>query len=149
MKISCTDQYGNTGTGTKVVLVPKNMSSKDIRLLVFQNWSQGHGHGHRLEEESASGKNIVTLNEQDPENSTFIRVYPNPSTSNFTINIETFNNKEKISVRLIDVAGRIIETRNNLSGSQVVRIGNNLKAGLYIAEIRQGSSTRQIKLLKQ
>src|SRR6188474_859214 len=79
VKISCTDQYGNTGTGTKVVLVPKNMSSKDIRLLVFENWSQGHGHGHRLEEESASGKNIVTLNEQDPENSTFIRVYPNPS----------------------------------------------------------------------
>jgi len=149
VKISCTDQYGNTGTGAKVVLVPKNLSSKDIRLLVFQNWSQGHGHGHRVEEESAPGKNIVTLNEQDPENSTFIRVYPNPSTSYFTMNIETFNNKEKISVRLIDVAGRIIETRNNLSGGQLVRIGNNLKAGLYIAEIRQGNSTRQIKLLKQ
>ena len=149
VKISCTDQYGNTGTGTRVVIVPKNMSSKDIRLLVFDNWSQGHGHGHRVEEESASGKNIVTLNEQDPENSTFIRVYPNPSTSYFTMNIETFDNKEKISIRLIDVAGRIIETRNDLSGSQVVRIGNNLKAGLYIAEIRQGNSTRQIKLLKQ
>jgi hypothetical protein len=50
---------------------------------------------------------------------------------------------------LIDVAGRIMETRNNLSGSQVVRIGNNLRAGLYIAEIRQGNSIRQVKLLKQ
>ena len=97
--------------------------AKDIRLLVFQNWSQGHGHGHRFRRRigSQTAKILVTLNEQDPENSTFISVYPNPSTSNFTINIETFNDKEKISVRLIDVAGRIIETRNNLSGSQVVK----------------------------
>ena len=131
------------------MLVPKNMSRKEIRLLAFQYWTQGHGHGHRTEAESASGKNVVTMNEEDPEKSTLVRVYPNPSTSYFTLNIETGNDKEKISVRLIDVTGRIMETRNNLSGSQVVRIGNNLKAGLYIAEIRQGNSTRQIKLLKQ
>ena len=150
VKISCTDQYGNTGTGTRTVLVPKSMSSKDIRLLVFQNWSQGNGHGHhRLEAESAQGANVVIMNEEYPERSTLVRAYPNPSTSYFTFNIETGNYKDKISVRLIDVAGRVMETRNNLSGSQVLKIGNNLKAGLYIAEIRQGNSTRQIKLLKQ
>jgi len=150
VKISCTDQYGNTGTAQKTVLVPKSLSSKDIRLLVFQNWSQGHGHGHRVaEEESASGKNIITLNEQDPENITFVRVYPNPSTSSFNLNIETFNNKEKISVRIIDIAGRVMETKINISGSQALKFGNNLKPGLYVAEIRQGNETRQIKLLKQ
>lgn len=150
VKISCTDQYGNTGTGTRTVLVPKSMSSKDIRLLVFQNWSQGNGHGHhRLEAESAQGANVVIMNEEYPERITLVRAYPNPSTSYFTFNIETGNYKDKISVRLIDVAGRVMETRNNLSGNQVLKIGNNLKAGLYIAEIRQGNSTRQIKLLKQ
>ena len=150
VKISCTDQYGNTGIGTRTVLVPKSMSSKDIRLLVFQYWTQGNGHGHRMaEEESASGKNVVIINEEDPETSTLVRVYPNPSTSYFTLNIQTGNDKEKISVRLIDVAGRVMETRNNISGSQVLRIGNNLKAGLYIAEIRQGNITKQVKLLKQ
>lgn len=150
VKISCTDQYGNAGTGTRTVLVPKSMSSKDIRLLVFQNWSQGNGHGHhRLEAESAQGANVVIMNEEYPERITLVRAYPNPSTSYFTFNIETGNYKDKISVRLIDVAGRVMETRNNLSGSQVLKIGNNLKAGLYIAEIRQGNSTRQIKLLKQ
>jgi hypothetical protein len=148
VKVSCTDQYGNTGTGTKIVLVPKNMSSKDIRLLVFQNWSQGHGHGHRVAEESTSGS-IVTLNEMDPEHSTFVRVYPNPSTSNFTVNIESFNSKGNISVRIIDIAGRVVETRSNLAGSQTIKIGSNLKAGLYVAEIRQGSESKTIKLLKQ
>ena len=150
LTITCTDQYGNSSSGTKTVLVPKNMSKKGIRLLVFQYWTQGngHSHGHR-QAESESSKNVVIMNEEDPETSTLVRVYPNPSTNYFTLNIQTGNNKEKISVRLIDVAGRVMETRNNLSGSQVVRIGNNLIAGFYIAEIRQGNSTRQIKLLKQ
>jgi len=147
--VTCTDQYGNSANGTKTVLVPKNMSRRDIRLLAFQYWTQGHGHGHRTEAESAPGANVVIMNEEDPERSTLVRAYPNPSTSYFTLNIETGNDKEKISVRLIDVAGRVMETRNNISGSQVVRMGNKLKAGLYIAEIRQGNSIRQIKLLKQ
>jgi len=151
LTITCTDQYGNSSRGTKTVLVPRNMSKKDIRLLVFLYWTQGQGHGigHRTEAGSASDKNAVTMNEEVPEMSTLVRVYPNPSTNYFTLNIQTGNDKEKISVRLIDVAGRVMETRNDLSGSQVIRIGNNLKTGLYIAEIRQGNSTRQIKILKQ
>jgi hypothetical protein len=145
--VACTDQYGNTGTGTKTVLVPKSMKAKDIRDLVFQY--SDHGHGHRIEDGTASGKNVIMMNEEDPEMMTFVRVYPNPSTNYFTLNIETFNDKDKISVRLIDIAGRVVEVRNNISGSQTLKVGNNLKAGLYIAEIRQGNSVSQIKLLKQ
>ena len=92
---------------------------------------------------------MIVMNEDDPGMSSLVRVYPNPSTSYFTINIETSNTKDKISIRLIDVAGRVVEVRNNISGSQTLKMGNNLKAGLYFAEIRQGSSTRQVKLLKQ
>ena len=151
VKVTCTDAHGNTASGTRIVLVPKNMSSKDIRLLVFQNWSQGngHGHGHRLDEESASGRNIITLNEMDPENSTFVRVYPNPSSSAFTVNIELFNTKENISLRIIDIAGRVVEVKSNLAGSQTLKIGSNLKAGLYVVELRQGGESKTIKLLKQ
>ena len=149
VKVTCTDAHGNTASGTKMVIVPKNMSSRDIRLLVFQNWSQGHGHGHKVGEESASGRNIITLNEHDPENSTYVRVFPNPSTSYFTINIESFSNKETVSLRIIDIAGRVVEVRNNLAGSQTLKVGNNLRAGLYVAELRQGNETRQIKILKQ
>jgi hypothetical protein len=126
------------------------MSARDIRLLAFQYWTQGHGHGHRTAEvESASGKNVVIINEENPEMSTLVRVYPNPSTNYFTLSIETANNKEKISVRLIDVAGRVVEVRNNLSGEQLLRVGSNVKAGLYIVEIRQGNFSKQVKLLKQ
>ena len=147
VKITCTDQYANSTSGTKTVLVPHDMRARDIRQLVFQYAE--HGHGNRTEAASASGKNVVIINEENPEMSTLVQVYPNPSSSYFTINIEASDNKEKISVRLIDVAGRVVEVRNNLTGDQVLKIGTNLKAGLYIAEIRQGNSSKQIKLLKQ
>jgi CHRD domain-containing protein/HYR domain-containing protein/type IX secretion system substrate protein len=147
VRITCTDAHGNSASGTKTVLVPHDMRARDIRELVFQY--SDHGHGHRTEAESASGKNVVIINEENPEMSTLVRVYPNPSTNYFTLNIETFDDKAKISVRLIDVAGRVVAVRNNLTGDQVLKIGSNLKAGLYIAEIRQGNSAKQIKLLKQ
>ncbi|HJS55278.1 MAG TPA: CHRD domain-containing protein [Chitinophagaceae bacterium] len=148
--ISCTDQYGNSASGNKTVLVPKRMSAKDIRHLVFQYWSQGHGHGHhRTQTESATDKNVVIMNEENIEKSTLIRVYPNPSTNYFTFNIQTGNDKDKIAVRIIDIAGRVVETRYNLSGTQVLKIGNNLKTGLYFAQIIQGNDSKQIKLLKQ
>jgi hypothetical protein len=149
IKVTCTDAHGNTASGTRTVRVPKNLSSKDIRLLVFQHWSQGNGHGNHKMSEESSGRNIIMLNEQDPENSTFVRVYPNPSTSYFTVNIESFSDKETVSLRIIDIAGRVVEVRSNLAGSQTLKIGSNLKAGLYVAELRQGNETKQIKILKQ
>jgi hypothetical protein len=127
------------------------MRAKDIRALVFQYWTQGNGHGHgqKTDAGSSDSRNVIMMNEENPEKSSLVRVYPNPSTSYFTINIENVNSQDKISIRLIDVAGRVVEVRKNLSGNQTLRIGNNLKPGLYFAEIRQGNSTRQIKLLKQ
>ena len=148
INITCTDQYGNSASKEIYDTVPKNLSQKRIRQLVFQFWSQGNGHGnHRLDEESSS-RNTVIMNEWDIENSSLIRVYPNPSSSYFTMNIQT-NNPEKISVRLIDMLGRVVEVRKDISGTQTLRMGNNLKAGVYVAEIRQGEEVKQIKLLKQ
>ena len=149
IKVTCTDQHGNSASGTKVVIVPHDMRSKDIKLLVFQYWSQGNGHGHGHRTEDGTSAHAVLINEEDPEMSTLVRAYPNPSTDQFTLNIQTLNTKDKIAVRILDIAGRVVEVRKNISGSQIVKIGNNLKAGLYIAEIRQGNVSEQIKLLKQ
>lgn len=151
--VSCTDQHGNTGTATTTVLVPHDMRSREIRQLVFQYWAHGHKHGNTLGETweempAGQGRSVVIVNGDDIEMSTLIRVYPNPSTNYFTMNIQT-NNKEKISVRLIDMMGRVVEVRNNLSGTQSLKMGNNLRSGIYVAEIKQGEETQQVKLVKQ
>jgi hypothetical protein len=123
IKITCTDQNGNSSFKTTTVTVPHDMSA-------------------------IVNRNMVILKEDNPDGNTMVQVFPNPSRDNFTVNIRTGNAAEKISVRLFDAAGRVVEMKNNISGSRVLRIGNNLKAGIYIAEIRQGKSSRQLKLMK-
>ena len=147
VKVSCTDQHGNTGSSTTTVMVPHDLRSPLFRALLSQG-KKTTIHTDTDIEPSASNSKIILMNEEDPDKATLVRVYPNPSTSYFTVNIETAST-DKISVRLVDIAGRVVEVKNNLIGSQIVRIGNNLKAGLYFAEIIQGRDRKQIKLLKQ
>ena len=127
--VGCTDQHGNTATATTTVSVPHSM----VDLM--------KGHGHHI--------NMAVLNEEDPDRITVVQVFPNPSRNYFTVDIETMNNTDKISIRVIDIAGRVVETKDNLFGSQALRIGNNLRAGLYFVQIRQGDNVEQLKLLKQ
>jgi hypothetical protein len=151
ISVACTDQHGNTGTADTKELVPHDLRSPDVRKLIFQELVDKHEARITTSDDVTAETNgkLVIMNEGDPESSTIVRVYPNPSRNYFTINIETANNTNKISVRLIDVTGRVMEVKNNLSGNQTFRIGNNVKAGLYVAEIIQGNETKQIKLLKQ
>jgi hypothetical protein len=79
--------------------------------------------------------------------STIVSITPNPSRSYFAINIQN-NSTEKFSLRLFDVLGRTIEARNNLSGNQVVRMGQNLKAGIYFIELHQGKESRKWKVMR-
>jgi hypothetical protein len=131
--VGCTDQHGNTASATTTISTPHSVV--DIK-------SPGHGdHGNHT--------NIAVLNEEDPDRSTLVQVFPNPSRNYFTINIATGNTTDKILIRVMDIAGRVLEVKNNLVGDQAVTIGNNLKAGLYFVEIRQGGDAKQFKLLKE
>jgi len=121
--VRCTDQNGNTGTATTTVTVPHDMSA------------------------GISGNSIV-LNETRQTDILSVRALPNPSRNYFTLQIQSGNSTETISVKLFDVAGRLVTSRNNLSGNQTVSIGTSLKAGVYIAEIKQGTESRKIKLVK-
>ena len=89
---------------------------------------------------------IITMN--PGHGHTTVHVSPNPSPDNFTLRIETTETIEKINVKVIDLSGRILEARSNLTGDQVLRIGNNLRPGVYFVQLQQGTEIKQIKLLK-
>jgi hypothetical protein len=78
-----------------------------------------------------------------------LKAYPNPSTSKFTVNIQSSNREEKIQVRVIDLNGRVVELFNNLSANQSLQIGSNYRPGMYIVEMIQGNERKQLKLVKQ
>lgn len=75
-----------------------------------------------------------------------VSVYNNPTKNYFTLSVEPGTRPENISVRLFDMTGRMVEATN--SSSQIIRVGNKLGAGIYIAEIRSGDKVSIMKLIK-
>lgn len=77
-----------------------------------------------------------------------VTVTPNPSSSYFTIGIRS-NNSNPVSVRVMDAAGRLVETKLNATANSTLQIGSRLSAGIYFVEIIQGSEKQRVKLVKQ
>ena len=72
---------------------------------------------------------------------------PNPSSSSFTIQVQTVS-VEKISLRVLDIHGRLIEQRQNVQPNQSFRIGDNYRPGVYLVEVQQGELRKHLRLLK-
>ena len=77
-----------------------------------------------------------------------IQAYPNPSTTEFTLVLENYNNKEKISISVTDVLGRKIYLAEGSAGRKYM-IGKNFKTGIYMVEVVQGENKQSIKLVKE
>ena len=77
-----------------------------------------------------------------------VHITPNPSSDQFTLHIQTTDNVEKINVKIVDLAGRVVESKMNLTGDQVLRVGEHLTPGVYFVQLQQGTEIKQIKLLK-
>jgi hypothetical protein len=76
-----------------------------------------------------------------------VKALPNPTASYFNVQIEAAS-QEKASLRVVDVQGRLIEQRLNVQPGQTIRLGENYRAGVYLLEVQQGNSRKQLKLLK-
>ena len=76
-----------------------------------------------------------------------IKVTPNPSASDFALTVAG-NNKESVDIRVIDLVGKnIYKTTGPLSN--LYRFGYEFSPGVYILEVRQGSKSKTIKIIKQ
>jgi len=75
-----------------------------------------------------------------------VAAFPNPSTNNFTLNVKG-NSTEKLIMQVVDMYGRVIETKN-VSANSNVRFGDGYNAGTYFVRIIQGKVHKEIKLVK-
>ena len=84
-----------------------------------------------------------------PEVSSDLEViaFPNPSASNFTINVKGNGKTDKITMQVVDMYGRIIEARN-INANSPIRFGDRYKSGTYFVRIIQGNELKEIKLIK-
>jgi uncharacterized repeat protein (TIGR01451 family) len=75
-----------------------------------------------------------------------ILAFPNPSANNFSIMVQA-GAKEKLSMQVTDMYGRIIETRSVIANS-LVRFGDQYRPGTYFVRILHGNWHKVLKLVK-
>jgi len=81
-----------------------------------------------------------------PAEAMSVKVFPNPSTTNFNVQVITAG-KEEITVRVLDVQGRFIKSVKVAAG-KTMNIGSELKPGAYFIEVRQGREVKTTRVLK-
>ena len=73
---------------------------------------------------------------------------PNPSNSYFTLQLKS-NSSLPVTIRIVDILGRVVESRWNLAPNSLVQFGQMYRPGIYFAEAVQGKEKLTLKLLKQ
>ncbi|MEO7263590.1 MAG: CHRD domain-containing protein [Ferruginibacter sp.] len=116
---TCTDLVGNSSSSSTTVTVPLNASNAPIHI--------------SLEEDVAESLSLKVLN--------------NPGRSYFTLMIQT-NKPDRINVRLMNSYGRIVESKNNVTGNQQLNVGSTLQPGVYWVEVQQGNQRTKMQLVK-
>jgi hypothetical protein len=77
-----------------------------------------------------------------------IAVHPNPTSSNYTIVVNSSNKKDRIMLQVYDVSGRMVEARNNINAGSTFRLGEKYRPGSYFIRVIQGKKQREMKLIK-
>ncbi len=81
------------------------------------------------------------------ENNFSMLVYPNPTTSDIKIDIES-ELSNVADIVIYDITGRVVEMQKAQSTSTSITAGSNLPAGMYILEVRQNEISRKVKITK-
>ena len=73
-------------------------------------------------------------------------LYPNPSQTNFKLQVLSCQDK-KLTIHIYDVAGKLISIIYGKT-NKIIRIGGQLKSGIYFAEIFTNNNKKSITLEK-
>ena len=75
-------------------------------------------------------------------------VSPNPSSKVFALTVNS-GSKLPVRLRLTDMSGRVMEAHQYIPLNTPIKVGGELMAGLYFAEVVQGNDKVVVKLIKQ
>ena len=100
--------------------------------------------------ESGLFTSVNLQNLRNPYNSCdsdlIVVLYPNPSQSNFRLQVLSCQDK-KLAIHIFDVMGKLISIVYGKT-NKIIRIGGQLKSGIYFAEIFTGNNKKSITLEK-
>lgn len=76
-----------------------------------------------------------------------ITVLPNPSTTYFTLKIES-KYATPVNLRVIDSRGRVVDARTGIGSNSTIQVGHGYTSGTYYAEMVQGGLRKVVQLIK-
>jgi hypothetical protein len=74
--------------------------------------------------------------------------FPNPSSKDFTLLVNSNNIKDKIEMQVIDQYGRLLQTMNDIKLGKIVSLGQTFKPGVFYIKIIQAGQHEEMKLIK-
>jgi hypothetical protein len=77
-----------------------------------------------------------------------IKVMPNPTSYFFTLAMKSAS-KENVKMSVMDITGRVIEQRTDISANSAIQLGDKYHPGIYIAEFIQGNDRITLRLIKE
>jgi hypothetical protein len=80
-------------------------------------------------------------------NSFDLSLYPNPSAGEFKLMINAPLNKSKAVVKIIDMQGRLMKSFE-CNANKVTALGNELKPGVYMVEVRMGNEVKTVRAVR-
>jgi len=72
---------------------------------------------------------------------------PNPTSTSFNLVIKG-NRKSPVSVKVIDISGRVVERYEKFPANHVFKVGQRLAAGSYFVEVIQDDQKKIIRVIK-
>jgi hypothetical protein len=75
-----------------------------------------------------------------------VQVFPNPSSNYFNLVIKG-NPASPVTVRVLDIFGRVVEKYEKIASTTVLKLGYKLRSGSYFAEVIQGSERKVVKII--
>jgi hypothetical protein len=76
-----------------------------------------------------------------------VTVLPNPSTTYFTLKIES-KYATPVNLRVIDSRGRVVDSRSGIGSNSSIQVGHGYAGGTYYAEMVQGGLRKVVQLIK-
>lgn len=100
---------------------------------------------------SMDNKDGTILNADISENTddAFFKLYPNPTTDSFTIELHNYETGDKVSVEIFSMHGKLIELRELQSGQIHQFDLTRYNAGIYLVRVVQGTNTGIKRVMKQ
>jgi uncharacterized repeat protein (TIGR03803 family) len=77
-----------------------------------------------------------------------VQVSPNPSTTNFLVDIQSNLKDEAVEIIVTDISGRRLYQRTNALPGGQYRFGDLFTAGVYFVRVTQGPNIQTLKVIK-